>query len=38
MHGEETGCIAECPCDEESDDMYCWALNMCMEKYEEKME
>lgn len=23
MHGEETGCVAECPCGPEDDSMYC---------------
>ena len=29
MHGEEEGCIAECPCGPEEGDMYCWALDYC---------
>jgi len=23
MHGEETGCIAECPCEDDDESMYC---------------
>jgi len=36
MYGDETGCIAECPCMPEDDSMYCeglmWCSSMMMEE------
>ena len=37
MHGEETGCIAECPCKPDDESMYCWGLGMCIAMMEEEM-
>jgi hypothetical protein len=37
MHGEEAGCIAECPCGPEDENMYCMILGMCMEMMEEEL-
>ena len=31
MHGEETGCVAECPCGPENHSHYCEGLHMCHE-------
>jgi hypothetical protein len=34
LHGEESGCIAECPCAAGNESEYCMFLNYCMENYE----
>jgi hypothetical protein len=38
MYGQENNCIAECPCKEDDENMYCMVLGMCMEMMMEEEE